>query len=122
MAGEPKPTLYHDSVDHLRRDLIAGYQTYLARADQYFALTIRPDIPPTKDAISDARDASAAAFNVSYTLAAVLGYAARQFGDDVAHALACVADNVLYNGDDGDEPHNADVMPVPVASGEGEGQ
>ncbi len=114
MTGEPKPTLYHDSVDHLRRDLIAGYETHRAMADKYFAATIRTDIPPVRDAISDARDASAAAYNVSYTLAAVLGYAAREFGEDVAHKLACVADNVLANGDDGDVPHNADILPAPT--------
>lgn len=119
---DPKPTLYHDSVDDLRRELIESHLHHVALTEKYFAATIRPDVPPTREAITDARNASAAAYNLAYTLAAVLGFAGWRFGPDVAHELACVADNVMTNGDDGDTPHNADVMPVPVAATTEEGR
>lgn len=42
-----------------------------------------------------------------YTLAAVLGYAARKYGGEVARDLANFADDVIENGDDNGV--NADV-------------
>ena len=110
MTDSPKPLIYHDSVNDLRRDLMASHLDMIDRSHTYMEATFHGREVTRRDAVSDAWQAATAAWNTSYALAAVLGVAAKEFGDDVAHRLAIVADNLLANGDD-DPGHNADVTP-----------
>lgn len=98
-------TGYHESVDHLRRDLMRAYEQYVKAVQEHRPQTLADTTPMQATAYMS----SLAAQSYSYTLAAVLGYAAREFGPEVAHALACVADDVMENGDDNDL--NGDVLP-----------
>ncbi len=107
----PKPTLYHDSVDHLRRDLMTSYDQYEKAVQEYRPQSLAGSGP----AQATAYMSSLAAKGYAYTLAAVLGYAGRKFGTDVAHELACIADDIMNNGDD--ENINADVMPAEAQGG-----
>ena len=66
--------------------------------------------PVIQPAVADAHCACMMAASYSYTLAAMLGYAEKNFGHATAARLACLADNILMNGDDGE--HNADVTPA----------
>jgi hypothetical protein len=110
MTDDAKPLLYHDNVGHLRRDLMAAHLAMLDRSQRYMnAVLSREKIGP-REAFSDAWQAATAAYNTSYALAAVLGVAAKEFGDEVANRLAFVADDLLANGDV-DPGHNADVTP-----------
>jgi hypothetical protein len=110
MTDTPKPLIYHDSVDDFRRGLVATHQDMVDRAGFYTNARLAGENVPLKDAVSDAWQAACIAYNATYALAAVLGFAAKEFGDDVAHRLAAVADDLIVNGDD--EPgHNADVTP-----------
>jgi hypothetical protein len=104
-------TAYHETVDDLRREL-AGE-----------AMTFRKQMKPHQAAVFAAREkhedvpaAERAAYigclmaaNYAYTLAAVLAVAG-DFGQEVRERLACVADDILTNGDD--HERNADVMPA----------
>jgi hypothetical protein len=107
MTGSEE-TPYHDSVDGLRRELVATSERFRQDA----AAFMPPSLAAAEPMHNAAYIGSLMAGTYSYTLAAVLGYARREFGEDVAHELACVADNLLMNGDDADVPYNADVMPV----------
>jgi hypothetical protein len=102
-----QPTAYHDSVTSLRRELMQESANWSRRKDQ-------PPVPvPYRlpgGPVSRAYTSSLMAANYAYTLAAVLGFAGREFGEGVAHALACVADEVMTNGDFADL--NADVQPA----------
>lgn len=107
---EPEPfdpaTNYHESTDHFRRDLIAGQAMWHQMMD---ASQDKRD-----DAHKDAFMASLMAGSYSYTLAAILGHAARQYGERVARDLAFEADELLTNGDF--DAMNADII-VALAEG-----
>jgi hypothetical protein len=96
-------TNYHESVDHLRRDLMKGVALWEKVADEYKE-------PADK---VQARTLSAAlmAVGYGYTLAAIIGYA-RKYGEHVAHDLAFEADEILTNGDF--EDMNKDVAEIPA--------
>lgn len=102
--SEPEPfdpsTNYHTSVDHFRRDLIAGQAMWHQMTDAHQ--------DKRDDAHRDAFMASLMAGSYSYTLAAILGHAARHHGERVARDLAFEADELLTNGDF--EAMNADVI------------
>jgi hypothetical protein len=108
-------TYYHDSVDHLRRDLMKAHTAWFKAADQS-----RPEQAAGADpAQVAAYSAALMASSYSYTLAALIGYA-RRYGEHIPHALACVADDILMNGDD--DNLNADVQPdAPAPAGAGGG-
>lgn len=115
MTDSPKPLLYHESVDALRRELMATHLAMYATSQTYMEAALDGREVTRRDAVTDAWHAATTGWNFSYVLAAVLGVAAKEFGDDVAHRLACVADNLIANGDD-DPGHNADVTPEREAS------
>jgi hypothetical protein len=111
-------TPYHQTVDDLRRELVGE------------AATFREQMKPHQKVVYGLRDAKRAGETVrepaaeerdayigclmagtfAYTLAAVLGAAGEAFGQGVCERLACVADEILTNGDDRDR--NADVLPA----------
>ncbi|WP_433520074.1 hypothetical protein ACQP2T_63780 (plasmid) [Nonomuraea sp. CA-143628] len=114
LTPEPEPfepaTNYHESVDHLRRDLMKGNAHWGKVAEHY------SDIPEDKERVPSEAAAFAAASmagSYGYTLAAILGYA-RKYGERVAHDLAFEADEILTNGDF--EAMNADIL-VALAEG-----
>ena len=114
-------TAYHESVEDFRRELVKSSVTWDKLHAPYWDAThafhvaklaaaagsepVRPD-----QALFDAASAGMMASAYSYTLAAVIAVAQKDFGEEVATALACVADDILINGDD-DPGWNADVMP-----------
>lgn len=101
-----QPTNYHESVDHLRRDLMLGYTHWDKVTKEYGGTAGQVRSSAEYAAFA----ASMMAASYGYTLAAVLGHA-RTLGPDVAHELASLADDLLTNGDfDG---LNADVAPQP---------
>jgi hypothetical protein len=103
-------TNYHDSVDHLRRDLMKAVTHWSKTAEDRFENAHRAGAS-TDEAV--AYMASLMAGSYAYTLAAILGYA-RKYGEHVAHDLAFEADEILTNGDfDG---LNKDVTEAPSAS------
>lgn len=100
-----RPTNYHQSVDDFRRDLMKGVSHWSQVAAERSDNAARAG-EGTGEAV--AYMASLMAGSYAYTLAAVIGYASK-YGEDVAHDLAFVADEILTNGDfDG---LNRDVMP-----------
>jgi hypothetical protein len=100
-----QPTNYHESVEDFRCDLMKGVSHWNEVATERFDNARRAGAD-TDEAI--AYMASLMAGSYAYTLAAVIGYA-RKYGEDVAHDLAFLADEILTNGDfDG---LNTDVMP-----------
>jgi hypothetical protein len=103
-------TNYHESVDHLRRDLMKGNAHWEKVAEQYSRISEDKARVPSEAA---AFAAASMAASYAYTLAAILGYA-RKYGEHVAHDLAFEADEILTNGDfDG---LNKDVTEAPSAS------
>lgn len=98
-------TNYHESIDHLRRDLMKGNAHWEKVAKDYGST---PDDQVRSPAEVAAFAGSLMAASYSYTLAAILGYA-RKYGEHVAHDLAFEADEILTNGDF--EDMNADVKP-----------
>lgn len=107
---DPKPTLYHDSVDDLRRELMTSHVHYAKEVDRY-----RPKALAGSDPMQvTAYMSSLSAGSYCYTLAAILGHAADKFGQEVADELGRLADDILTNGDD--DNINADVRPAPVAA------
>ena len=115
--------LYHTTVDNFRRVLAAEADGFHKTMEPYSkkvngaCLARRAGQPheaPTR-AEQDAYLGCLMAGSYGYTLAAVLAVAA-EFGPEVQQRLACVADDILINGDDHDR--NADVMPAePVKEG-----
>ena len=95
-------TIYSGSVIDFRAQLVRS-------AHMWEDMRKRHDDTEKGSGGMDAWLASVSAGNYAYTLAAVLGVAEREFGHDIAARLACVADDVLINGDDHDR--NADVNP-----------
>ena len=69
--------------------------------------------PHSPGAEADAYGGSLMAASYSYTLAAVLAFAAREFAPGYAATLAEVAEMILTDGDPDDL--NADVMPAQAA-------
>ena len=106
----PRRLPHHDSVDDLRRGLMTSSVAMAARSDAYKRASLLDEPVPVEDATFDAWEAATRAWMTSYVLAAVLGVAGKEFGAEVAHRLACVADEVLANGD-GTPGYNADVTP-----------
>lgn len=120
-------TAYHESVEDFRRELVKSSLMWDKLHSPYWDATyaylvakraavagsepVRPD-----QAIFDADAASMMASSYAYTLAAVIALAQKNFGDEVAQALASVADDLLINGDD-DPGWNADVMPPSATEG-----
>lgn len=103
-------TNYHESIDHLRRDLMKGNAHWEKVAEQYSKISNDMTRVPSEAA---AFAAASMAGSYGYTLAAVLGYA-RKFGEHVAHDLAFEADEILTNGDF--EGLNKDVTEQPTSS------
>lgn len=105
----PQATPYHETVDDLRRELASEAETFRKRAELHCVVFQRGEPEPTAPE-RDAYIGSLMAGNYAYTLAAVLKVAGEDFGPEVCERLACVADDILTNGDDHDR--NADVMPA----------
>lgn len=95
---------YHDSVDHLRGDLMKAYTHWGAVSADY----LKQGAPQAGGDQAAAYGAALMASAYSYTLAAVLK-SARRYGDSIAEDLAALADELLVNGDS--DNVNADVMP-----------
>lgn len=114
--GEPDPTAgsadtstwYHDSLDEFRRGLMSAAVHHHNVADEYGQAFDKPREERSR-AEMDAHAGSLMAGSYAYTLAAILGQAAREFGPQIARRLASAADDILANGDD--EDMNADVKP-----------
>ncbi|MEV0382316.1 hypothetical protein [Nonomuraea sp. NPDC050643] len=90
---------YHDSVNHLRGDLMKGSARWEKVVDEYAGRSGKAE--------TTAFAAALMAGSYSYTLSAIIGYA-RKYGAHVAHDLAFEADEILMNGDF--EAMNADVI------------
>jgi hypothetical protein len=115
-------TTYHDSVKDFRRGLAESavmFHDFKDRHSDAFTASAKALREGTggHGAASDAYTASLMAGHYAYALAAVLGIAEREFGEQVADRLANAADNILMNGDDHD--CNADVMPSGNGNEEG---
>lgn len=110
-------TIYSGSVTDFRRQLVQAAQHWdrvqrpysEQRSANFAARRADPAVPKLPHVVLDASAAGMTAGGYAYTLAAVLAVAEREFGHEVAARLACVADDVLTNGDDHDR--NADVAP-----------
>lgn len=110
---DPQPTNYHPSVEDFRRDLVKGHVGWEKTCQTYFEPVMgarRTGRTPT-EAERDAYAGSLMAASYSYTLAAVLKLAEQEFGAEVAHTLACEAEELLNNGD-AEPGWNADVWPL----------
>ena len=86
----------YDTVDDLRRGLVASADIWQKTADLYY---------PARSASDAARDAnvgSLMAGTYAYTLAAVLGVAASEFGASAGRRLGWIAASVITAGDDND--------------------
>lgn len=92
MPDTARRTPYHDSVDDLRRELVGEASRLRERADRHRDHS-------ASEAVRDAWSASVLGAGYAYTLAAVLGQAGVEFGPDVQHRLACLAEEILTNGD-----------------------
>jgi hypothetical protein len=91
-----EPLVHYESVDDLRRSLMKGFKIHQEFAERH----VRDgDVPAVSTAVT--------AFNLYYTLSAVLGVAQREFGPEVARRLALVAEDVMANGDS--VGHNLDL-------------
>lgn len=116
---DDKATLYHASVKDFRAALVKAAAMYNATSKEYqpqvFGAAAKAretgETVKVPVAVGDAYRGSLMAYSYAYTLAAVIRYAGQHFGDEVAHGLACVADDLLTNGDDdnlnGDIPESA---------------
>jgi hypothetical protein len=104
-------TAYHESAAALRRAFMADSQAWGRIRDRWSPLGENPDTSPEAAgrAVRDAHIAALAAGQYAYLLAALLGFAERVLGPQIARELASLADNLLENGDDQDL--NADVRP-----------
>jgi len=115
----PRPrmaTAYHETVDDLRRELAGEALTFRKQMKPHQAVVFaaqekHEDVPPAE---REAYIGCLMAANYAYTLAAILRVAG-DFGQEVCERLACVADDILTNGDD--RERNADVMPPDPADG-----
>lgn len=105
-----RATNYHETVTDFRRELAAAAESWNRGSEHYFKLVHAQPPAETPAEIRDAYAGTLMAYGYSYTLAAVLGVAEREFGLKVAERLAFEADEILTNGDFGDL--NADVMPA----------
>lgn len=103
-ATEPDDRVGYDyaTVSDLRRGLVgsSGADHWQETASRYFGCK-------TPEAARDAYVSSLMAASYSYTLAAVLGVAAREYGQAIARRLAWIAASVMIDGDDNDL--NADL-------------
>lgn len=102
-------TAYHKTIGEMRHELVASAQDFEQMKDLHHKSAYTESTPA---AVRDAYMAALMAAHYGYTLAAVIGVAEREFGDETARRLAFVADEILMNGDDSDR--NADVMPGAV--------
>jgi len=105
-ATEPDERLSGDyeTVSDLRRGLVSSAVTWQEHADRHY------EGRTETQAAGDAYVGNLMAGCYSYTLAAVLGVAAREYGEAVARHLAWIAASVMIDGDDDDL--NADVAPA----------
>ena len=105
-ATEPDERLgyEYETVSDLRRGLVSSAVTWQEHADRHYEG--RKD----SQAAGDAYTGSLMASRYSYTLAAVLGVAATEYGEAVAKHLAWFAASVMIDG--GSDDLNADVAPV----------
>jgi hypothetical protein len=104
-ATEPDDRVGYDyaTVIELRRGLVggsSGADYWQETANRYFGCK-------APEAARDAYVGSLMAASYSYTLAAVLGAAASEYGQAVARRLAWIAASVMIDGDDNDL--NADL-------------
>ena len=104
-ATEPDERLgyEYETVNDLRRGLVSSAVTWQETADRYC------EGRKETQAAADAYVSSLMAGCYSYTLAAVLGVAATEYGEAVAKHLAWFAASVMIDGDSDDL--NADVAP-----------
>lgn len=111
-------TPYHASVNDFRRELAGESAMFHKRMGPhrdvaFAAMTAKragQEHAPLSQAEEDAYIGCLMAGSYAYTLAAVLRVAEQEFGREVVVRLACVADDIITNGDDHDR--NADVADV----------
>jgi len=108
-ATEPDERLHgeYETVNDLRRGLVSSAVTWQEISDRH-----REGRKETQ-AAADAYVGNLMAGCYSYTLAAVLGVAAAEYGEAVARHLAWFAASVMIDGDSDDL--NADVVPASEA-------
>lgn len=99
-------TMYHESVAALRRSYAEAAAAFEKTSTKRFGSAHAEGAPRVE---WEAYAGNLMAANFAYTLAAVLGEAAK-FGPEAQQHLANLADNLITNGDD--EDRNADVMPA----------
>lgn len=109
IASSDPGTGYHETVTAFRQELAGEAVTFHAVAGRNRASAWTDDAPLVN---RDAYLSGLMAGTYAYTLAVVLGDAAR-FGAEVQQHLATVADDIITNGDD--LGRNADVMPAEAA-------
>jgi hypothetical protein len=90
----------YETVSDLRRGLTGSAGMWQETASRYQG----SDSP---EAARDAHVGNLMAASYSYTLAAVLGVAAKEYGEAIARRLAWIAASVMIDGDDNDL--NADL-------------
>lgn len=105
-ATEPGDRLgyEYETVSDLRRGLAASAVTWQGTADRHH------EGRTAAAAAGDAYVGNLMAATYSYALAAVLGVAAREYGEAVAKRLAWIAASLMIDGDSDDL--NADVKPA----------
>jgi hypothetical protein len=103
VTSEPfsSATNYHDSIDHLRRDLMKA-QAYWERVVKEYDSAGRPQSAAEAAAFMAAMMAG----SYAYTLAAILGHA-RKHGEDVARDLSPNPDVNLRNLADAHDAQDA---------------
>lgn len=102
-------TPYHASVTDFRRKLVEASDKWWETSERHFPQRAEGG------AHLDAYAAAMMAGGYAYTLAAILRVASDRYGPDVAHTLACIADDLLMNGEG--KPFNDDVKPPKSAGG-----
>ena len=91
----------YETVSDLRRGLVSSAVAWHETADRHY------EDRKVSPAAGDAYVGNLMAGNCSYALAAVLGVAAREYGEAVAKRLAWIAASLMTDGDSDDL--NADV-------------
>jgi hypothetical protein len=109
------PTVYHETVTDLRRELVEASGQYRKIGEPHWAAVLayldaawvakqagKPEPARPSRAVMDADVGLRMAASYAYTLAAILRLAGDRFGPEVQQVLASAADDILTNGDGND--------------------
>jgi hypothetical protein len=101
-AVADRSTPYHDSPEAVR----AAILKMAGRFERDALRLVEEDCRDSKLVIP-----TMMAGSYGYTLAGILGWIGREYGDEAGHRAACLADDVLMNGDFHDLNADLDAPP-----------